>query len=183
MEPTTNPQTPPTPRKSTLDTVANIAIIIVCAIAAFILIRNHFFNPNQAGGPRPPEIKAGETYAALGQLVPSGAERALVVAVSPTCHFCEESMPFYKRLVDERNQKGSNVKVIAAVPQEAAKAEEAQKMAAAGVNPDGVAVLDFSSVKVMGTPTIVLVDNRGEVHEVWVGKQSEGGEKEILKVL
>ena len=141
------------PRKpsigATLDTVANIAIIIVCAIAAFILIRNHFFNPNQAGGPRPPEIKAGETYAALGQLVPSGAERALVVAVSPTCHFCEESMPFYKRLVDERNQKGSNVKVIAAVPREEAKAEEAQKMAAAGVTPDGVAVLDFNTVKVL----------------------------------
>ena len=183
MEPTPTPQAPTPKTKSTLDTVANIAIIIVCAIAAFILVRNHFFNPNQAGGPRPPEIKAGETYAALGQLVPSGAERALVVAVSPTCHFCEESMPFYKRLVDERNQKGSNVKVIAAVPREEAKAEEAQKMASAGVNPDGVVVLDFNSVKVLGTPTILLVDNQGEVHEVWVGKQPDSGEKDILEVL
>jgi hypothetical protein len=183
MEPTSTPQAPTPKTKSALDTVANIAIIVVCAIAAFILIRNNFFNPNQAGGPRPPEIKAGEKYAALGQMVPAGSDRALVVAVSPTCHFCEESMPFYKRLVDERNQKGSKVKVIAAVPREEAKAEEQQKMAAAGVNPDGVMVLDFDSVKLRGTPTILLVDTAGEVHEVWVGKQPASGENEILKAL
>lgn len=183
MEPTPTPQTPAPKAKSTLDTVANIAIIIVCAIAAFILIRNNFFNQNQAGGPRPPEIEVGEKHDALAQVVPAGSERALVVALSPTCHFCEESMPFYKRLVDERNQKGSQVKVIAAVSQEGAKAEEQQKLAAAGVNADGVVVLDFNSVKLRGTPTIVLVDNKGEVHEVWVGKQAASGEEEILEAL
>ena len=113
METTPAPQAPAPKTKSTLDTVANIAIIIVCAIAAFILIRNHFFSPNQAGGQRPPEIEAGEQYDALGQVVPAGSERALVVALAPGCHFCDESMPFYKRLLEERNQKGSNVKVIA----------------------------------------------------------------------
>lgn len=183
METTPTPQAPAPKAKSTLDTVANIAIILVCAIAAFILIRNHFFNPNQAGGPPPPEIETGERYDALGQVVPAGAERALVVALSPTCHFCNESMPFYKRLVDERNQKGSKVKVIAAVPREEAKAEEQQKLAAAGVQPDGLVVLNFDSVKLRGTPTIVLVDNQGEVHEVWVGKQPQSGEEEILEAL
>ena len=185
MEQTSTPQALAPKAKSTLDTVANIAIILVCAIAAFILIRNHFFNPNQAGGPgqRPPEIEAGEKHAALGQVVPAGSERALVVALAPGCHFCDESMPFYKRLVDERNQKGSQVKVIAAVPREEAKAEEQQKMAAAGVTPDGTVVIDFDSVKLRGTPTILLVDNQGEVHKVWVGKQAASGEEEILEAL
>lgn len=170
--------------KSALDTVANIAIILVCAIAAFILIRNHFFSPQtQAGGPRPPEIEAGEKHAALGQVVPAGSERALVVALAPGCHFCDESMPFYKRLVDERNQKGSNVKVIAAVSQEEAKAPEQEKLTAAGVTPDGLVVLDFNTVKLRGTPTILLVDNQGEVHDVWVGKQPASGEEEILEAL
>jgi thiol-disulfide isomerase/thioredoxin len=184
MEPTPTPQAPTPKTKSTLDTVANIAIIIVCAIAAFILIRNHFFNQNQAGGgQRPPEIEAGEQYDALRQVVPAGAERALVVALAPGCHFCDESMPFYKRLVDERNQKGSNVKVIAAVSQEVAKAPEQEKLTAAGVQTDGLVVLDFESVKLRGTPTIVLVDNQGEVHKVWVGKQPASGEEEVLEAL
>ena len=49
----------------------------------------------------------------LRQVVPAGADRALVLALSPTCHFCNDSMPFYKQLLDQRNQKGSAVKVIA----------------------------------------------------------------------
>jgi len=183
MEPTQTPQAPTPKTRSTLDTVANIAIILVCAIAAFILIRNNFFNRPQAGGPRPPEAAVGEQFDALRQVVPAGTDRALVVAVSPTCHFCTDSMPFYKRLIDERNGKGSKTKVIAAVPREEARAEERQKMASAGVNPDDVVAVDFQNIKVPGTPTVLLVDNQGKVLNVWVGKQDSSGEEKILKTL
>jgi thiol-disulfide isomerase/thioredoxin len=174
--------TPPTPKsKSTLDTIANIAIIIVCAIAAFVLVRQHFFNQNAQG--RPPEIEAGDQFSELGQVVPAGTDRALVVALAPTCHFCEESMPFYKRLVEERNRKGSKVKVIAAVGSEEVKEEERKKLDSAGVQPDGLVVLPFETLKLRGTPTIVLVDNQGEVHKVWIGKQKASGEEAILETL
>jgi hypothetical protein len=43
--------------------------------------------------------------------------------------------------------------------------------------------MDFSTIKVPGTPTLLLVDNNGKVLNVWVGKQDEKGEKEILEVL
>jgi hypothetical protein len=162
-----NTTTTPTPKaKSTLDTVANIAIILVCAIAAFILIRNNFFNKNQqAAGPRPPEVEVGEQFDALRQVVPAGANRALVVAI------------------DERNQKGSATKVIAAVPRDEAKADEQKTMAGAGVSPDALVTIDFQTIKVPGTPTILLVDNQGKVLDVWVGKQDPSGEKEILATL
>src|SRR3954468_17207999 len=173
--------TPPTPKKSTLDTAANIAIILVCAIAAVVLVRNQFFPPRPPGAP--PQVEKGEQFAALKQAMPAGANRALFVAVSPTCHFCNDSLPFYKHLVDERNQKGSAVKFIAAVPSEDTKAPESEKFANAGVQPDNVVHLDFSSIKVPGTPTLMLVDNNGKVLNVWVGKLDEGSEKEVLKTL
>lgn len=168
-------------KKSTLDTAANIAIILVCAIAAFVLIRNQFFPP--APPPRPGEVAKGDQIAALQQVVPAGANRAIVMALSPTCGFCTESMPFYKRLIDERNQKGSDVKVVAAVPAEEAKQGEMKIMQEAGVKPDSVAVLNFQEAKVAGTPTLLLVDNKGEVLDVWVAKLDESGEKKVLKVL
>jgi thioredoxin-related protein len=171
----------PAPKKSSLDTLANIAIIVVCAIAAFVLIRNQFFPPRPPGAP--PQVEKGEQFEQLKAVVPAGSQRALVVAVSPTCHFCNDSMPFYKRLIDERNQKGSPVKFVAAVPTEQAKAEESQKFASAGAQPDSMVHLDFSSIKVPGTPTLLLVDNNGKVLDVWVGKQDEKGEKDILEVL
>jgi len=181
----TTPTTPAPKNRSALDTAANIAIIVVCIVAVFYLslqIRDRFTN-RPGAGPRLPEIQTGETFPALAQVVPAGADRALVVAVAPTCHFCEESMPFYKRLVDERNQKGSQTRVVAALAQESAKAGEQQNMANAGVQPDGLVVLDFKEVKVQGTPTILLVDRQGKVLNVWIGKQGSGGEDEILAAL
>jgi hypothetical protein len=172
-----------TPKKSALDTTANIAIIVVCAIAAVVLIRNQFF-PSQSRPPgAPPQVEKGERYDQLKAVVPAGADKALVVALAPGCHFCNESMPFYKKLIDERNQKQSPVKFIAAVRSEQEKAEEGKKFAEAGVQPDGMVPLDFSAVKVPGTPTVLLVDNSGKVLDVWVGKQDESGEKKILRVL
>ncbi len=167
--------------KSKLDIAANIAILVVCAIAAFILVRNHFFPQRPPGAP--PEIEAGEQYDALRSVVPAGAERALIVALSPTCHFCTESMPFYKRLIDQRNQSGSQVKVVAAVPRPEAQAEESQKLTEAGVQPDAIVPLEFAAVRVNGTPTILLVDKQGKVLGVWVGKLPEKGEKDVLKTL
>jgi thioredoxin-related protein len=167
--------------KSTLDTVANIAIILVCAIAAVVLIRNQFFPPRPPGAA--PQVEKGERFDQLKAVVPAGSDRALVVALSPTCHFCNESMPFYKQLIDKRNQQGSPVKVIAAVPDEGAKAEESQKFASAGTSPDGMVHMDFSAIKVPGTPTLLLVDNQGKVLDVWVGKLDEDREKEVLAAL
>jgi thioredoxin-related protein len=166
------------PEKSKLDTVANVAIILVCILAAVILIRNNFF-PQRPAGPGP-EAKKGETFAELRQVLPAGADRALVLAVSPTCHFCNESMPFYKQLMDQRNQKGSGVKVIAAVSQAGAKTDEENNFKSHGVQPDSVVAVDFQKIKVPGTPTLLLVDNQGKVLDVWVGKLDDSREREVL---
>jgi len=174
-----------TKSRSTLDTIANVAIILVCIIASVVLVNNFLKSreQQQAAGPRPPEVEKGEQLAALKNVVPAGTDRALVVALQPGCGFCNESMPFYKRLIDERNKKGSNVKVIAAVGREEAKAEEQQKMAEAGVQPDSLIALDFQEIKVPGTPTVLLVDNQGKVLEKWVGKIPEDDEDDVIEAL
>jgi thioredoxin-related protein len=174
-------------KKSTLDTVANIAIIIVCAIAAAVLVRNQFFPPQPSG---PPQAKKGEQYAQLKAVVPPGASRALVVAVQPGCHFCNDSMTFYKQLLDQRNSQASKVKFVAAVPANDKPADakklvddEAEKFSSVGAKPDSMVNLDFAAVKVPGTPTLMLVDNNGKILNVWVGKLDPGSEKEVLKTL
>jgi thioredoxin-related protein len=177
-------ETPTPQKKTTLDTIANIAIILVCAIAAFVLIRNQFFPaaPQRPPG-SPPQVEKGERFDQLKGVVPAGTNRALVVALAPGCHYCNESMPFYKQLIDERNKKSSPVKVIAAVRSEQEKAEEAQKFAGVGTQPDSMVQIDFSKIKVPGTPTLLLVDNNGKVLDVWVGMLDESKQKDVLEVL
>lgn len=167
--------------KSKLDTIANIAIIVVCIIASVVLVRNYFFTPKPPGAP--PIAEKGDQLPALQAALPAGTESALVLVVSPTCHFCTESIPFYKRLVDERNKKGSPVKVVVAVPAAEARDQEAKMFADAGIQPDAVVPVSFRDIKVNGTPTILHVDNQGKVLGVWEGKQEAGGEKKILATL
>jgi thioredoxin-related protein len=174
----------PAPKRPALDTAANVAIIVACAAAVLwigVQVKDRFSPPKAP--PQPGQVARGEVFPELKGVVPAGAPKALVMALSPTCRFCTESMPFYKRLVDERNAKGSAVKVIAAVPAESARAEESAKLSEAGVSTDGVVALDFAKVKVAGTPTILLVDKQGKVLGVWVGKLDGRGEKDVLKAL
>jgi thioredoxin-related protein len=170
-------------RKTALDTAANVAIIVACAIATVALIRNQLF-PTRPAPPGSPAIaQKGERFDQLKAVVPAGSRRALIAALSPACQYCDESLTFYKQIVDERDQRKSPVKFIAAVSTEGVKAEEAQKLATAGARPDALVQIDFAAVKVPGTPTLMLVDDEGEVLDVWVGKLDASGQQKVLGVL
>lgn len=172
----------PAPKKRfNLETATNIAIILLCIIASTVLVRNFFFTPKPP--PRPGEAKPGDSIEAVKAILPAGSQKALVVAISPTCGYCTQSMPFYKRLMEERDKKGSPVRVVGAVPAPEAKAAEEQHMNAAGVKFDNLADISFQSIKVPATPTLILVDGTGKVEKVWVGKLDEDGEEEVFKVL
>ncbi len=49
-----------------------------------------------------------------------------------------------------------------------------------GVTVDEIRQSPLSDVEVSGTPTLVLVDSRGVVRSVWVGKLPSDKEKEVL---
>src|SRR6185295_17873876 len=121
-------------------------------------------------------VVKGETLKALQAVLPAGSQRTLVMAIAPGCHFCDESLPFYKTLIAQRDEKGSQVKFIAAVPGEDQKEPETTKFAGAGVTADQMVSVDFASIKVPGTPTLMLVDKQGKVLNVWIGKLDADGE-------
>jgi hypothetical protein len=167
-------------KRFNLETVTNIAIILLCVVASAVLIRNFFFPATPHG---PSQAEVGDRLDAVKPILPAGSTKTLVVAIAPTCHFCNESMPFYKSLMDERNKKSSPVKVVGAVPGAEAKDPEGKHLADAGVTFDGLSAVDFQAIKVPGTPTLLLVDAGGKVEKVWVGKLTADKEKEVLAVL
>lgn len=161
-----------------LDIAANIAIIVVCIVACTVLIRNQFFPP--APPPPPGSVQEGESLPALGAVVPAGADKALVMAVSPQCHFCNESLPFYKQLGDKPSR---NVKLVAAVPSPEMRDQELKAFTDSGVKTDAVVPIDFRSAKVQGTPTLMLVNRGGKVLKVWVGKLEAREQQEVIATL
>jgi thioredoxin-related protein len=167
--------------RSKLDVTVNVAILVTCVIASTVLVRREFFPPQAP--PPPGSIAAGEHSEALRTALPAGADRALILAIAPGCHFCNESMDFYKQLVERRDSSGSPVKVVAAVSSADAKDPEGTRLAESGVKVDGLVQVDFAKAKVSGTPTVVLVDRQGKVLSVWMGKLDSHGQSEVLKAL
>jgi hypothetical protein len=105
----------------------------------------------------------------------------LVLALRAGCHFCEESMPFYRRLSDLSRNHQTATALLAIFPDKQATVEEIVKKNRLDIqfSPD----VSLQSLNVTGTPTLLLVDSRGKVNKAWVGALSQAREDEVLKAI
>jgi hypothetical protein len=151
-----------------IETTANLATIVVALLISTVLVKTYVF-PNavarSAAAVSAPEVVKGKSVdgRALG-VDWKRNHRTLVLAISTTCHFCKDSVPFDQKL----GAAEKDVKMVAVLPQPVA---EAQKyLSGAGVHVDEVRQVPLNTLGVRGTPTLMLVDDAGVVTDVWAGK-------------
>jgi thiol-disulfide isomerase/thioredoxin len=70
------------------------------------------------------EVKAGDRLTPLKGWNWSAHDRTLVLALRKGCHFCEDSAPFYQRLVGKQADHGTNVAIVAIFPDLAAQLQQ-----------------------------------------------------------
>lgn len=167
--------------KSRLQSVTDVVTLLTCLAIVGFITHTYF---SRAGSPSSPQsYKAGDTISDVKGVRFDTAERTLVMAITEGCHFCQESMPFYQALVSAASERRSSgrLRIVAVTtdPREAATANLRDR----NVVIDDVVSLDPDSVRtfrVAGTPTLLLVNRRGVVESVWVGKLDEAREREVL---
>jgi thioredoxin-related protein len=157
-----------------LESAANVAIICL-AIVVGVLFYQHYSLSSQAAKQ---QIKVGQELTVAGERF-TGAHKTVVLAISTQCHYCTESAPFYRRLVQEIARK--KVAVVAVLPQGTSDAK--QYLSSENVAIDKVLQASPQSIGVQGTPTLILVDSIGKVSKVWVGKLRPEQENEVLSQL
>ncbi|MDQ3254940.1 MAG: redoxin family protein [Acidobacteriota bacterium] len=157
-----------------IELLANVSIIIVAALLSTVLVRNYILSG-------PPTKQANQssvgTKLNLSDVDWAKNSKTLLLALSSTCYYCTESAPFYRQLV----QKKGNVRLIAVLPQ--AVDSGRKYLDTLGVAVDEIQQASFSSIGVVGTPTLILVDNAGVVTNEWVGALTTDKETEILNQL
>jgi thioredoxin-related protein len=154
-----------------LEKCANIAVIVGVAAFLFVIVRGELNKNKQSP---PPRALVGKSVTLPGtQLNPQ--HNSLLVAISTQCHFCKDSLPFYKTLAERAQGK---LDVIAVFPQPVAEAQSFLQQAQ--VAPTSIVSADFSKIGVQATPTMLLVDPHGKVLDEWMGKQDESGEQRVL---
>lgn len=159
-----------TPISKKIEIGANVAIIVVATLLATVVVKNYLWLSNQASSRETivPKLTALD-------IDWSQNKQTLVLALSSNCRFCTESAEFYKELMKQRN----STRVIAVLPQ---ITEEGRRyLQDLGVAVDEVRQAPLHSMNIAGTPTLVLVNSKGEVIGEWVGKLERDQQVEILK--
>ncbi len=162
-----------------LETVANIAIIVVAILLSVVLVK-HFILTRPADENRQQarnSIRKGERVG-LKNIDWAKNGTTVLLALHKDCRFCSESAPFYKKLVLSAAQR-SDVHLVAVLPQ---PTEVGRKY----LNDLGVAIEDvreeqLAPLTIQGTPTLIIVDNMGLARDVWIGKLKPEQEAEVLK--
>ena len=165
-------------RPTKIETLANIMTVVVSLLLSVVLVKQ-FLLPSRGRRAGAPETAVGANLNGSLPGVDWGKNgRTLVLAISTRCHFCADSMPFFKRIEKERPK---DVKLLAVLPQ---PVEEARKyLDGEGVHVDEVRQASPQSIGVAGTPTLLLVDPRGRVSDVWRGKLQPGDEEKVIAAL
>lgn len=158
-----------------IELIANVMIIVVAVLVVGVIAQRYLSSPSVP----PPKGPTVGSKVSLPNVDFSKSNKNVLLVLQKGCHFCSESAEFYKRLIEEA--KGRNVNVLAVLPQDRQEAEG--YLNSLGVQGIAIQQSRLDSLNVAGTPTIILLNNRGEITNLWVGKLPSEKEKEVLAKL
>ena len=163
--------------KNKVEVAANLVVILLAVVIGSAFLMDRF----ASRGPAPNEVKVGDQLPGLDAYKWDAHDRTLVLALRSGCHFCEASMPFYRRLAQLEQSNQIGVHLIAVFPDDPAvvrQVEETQQLTI-----EAVAGFELGQVKVQGTPTLMLVDEQGRVSKVWMGELPAAEEAEVIAAI
>ncbi len=154
---------------------ANIAIIIVAIMIGVVLVQRYFFTPKAQA---PSTIPIGAKLS-LPNVDWAKNGRTLVLVLQEGCRFCTDSAPFYQRIVTEATN--TRISLVAVFPQPVEVG--LRYLSDLKVPIRDVRQASLKSIGVQGTPTLLLINDNGEVINSWIGKLQPEKESDVLSRL
>lgn len=149
-----------------LNVAANVATIITCLLLSAVLYQQ--LRSGARPVPSPPQTyNEGEKIEGFPEL--DSEQPVVVLYLSSQCRFCDQSMTFYKRLTDVREQRGFKVIALARESESALTAYLSKH----SVSVDGVVSIASRPMKLSATPTLLVLDPGPTVSKAWVGLLGE----------
>lgn len=160
---------------SKIEFITNILIIVAIIGIAGFYIKRSYFPSNQAVISQP---AVGSKINVAG-LDFSKQSKTLVMALQTTCHYCNESADFYKKLI--QSVQGKNTKLVAVFP--GSIEESKAHLDELGLSSIDIDQAPLNTLPVNGTPTLILTNDKGEIMNAWIGKLPENKELEVINSL
>lgn len=151
-----------------LDKVTHVCLISVSLVALYVLIDQRMVRSRQEPRRSTPSDFIGRRLD-FPEISWSTQRRSVVLAISSHCRYCIHSTPLYRSLgsaAAAKSGRGNGALVVVTFePVETMEAFLAQQ----GIVATKVLHVDFDSLRVRSTPTLLLVDAQGKVVDAFVG--------------
>ncbi len=163
--------------KQKLEVVTNVVVITVACVIGY-----YFWQARRTPrNPLPDSVKVGDQLPSLSAYNWKAHDRTLVLALRNGCHFCEASMPFYRKLAQLEKSDQTDAHLVAVFPDDAAAVRQVVETQQLAV--EALPGIELSQVKVDGTPTLLLVDQQGRVSKIWMGELPAALEAEVIAAI
>ena len=123
-----------------------------------------------------PSLKAGEHLTVAGLQFDN--RPAIVFVLQENCHYCEESIPFYRGLLPKLDLQ--KIQPVFVLPQPEKDARTYLKERGLDVPPAVQFIQsNLASIKVRGTPSVILLSSNGTVQQFWEGELNKDGQAAV----
>jgi thioredoxin-related protein len=151
-----------------------IVILMALAVGGAVLTRY------AASYHVPRSVAAGDRLARVQGLDRSQHRRTLLLVLNTGCHFCQDSVPFYQKLIQARRHDTDGIDVVAVFPNEVEMVRQFTREENLAIR--SVPGVPLDKLGVNATPTLILVNQEGRVQQSWVGVLTARQEIEVLKL-
>jgi thioredoxin-related protein len=165
--------------KNILEIATNVAVLLVALVALTAFAWNYFVQSQ--GLILKNGLRKGQILTKLPGLDYGNAHQTLLIAMNTKCPYCNESLLFYKQLIKTRQENGIVTRIVAIFPGPEEETKEYVKQNQLDVYT--VSGVDFGLLNVLGTPTLILVDDKGKLLDFWTGKVPAHVEQQIIKII
>ena len=160
-----------------LQMLANFAVIVASGCVIWWFVAQRMAPAN--GGPSP-AYAIGEDVGAVAGVNFRDSRETLLMVLREDCRYCRDSVPFYQQLSSaQRDTRGLRLVVASTDVPEAMSAY----LRSNAIQVDGVVTVGPGTLKVPGTPHLLLIDSVGKVKQMWRGKLGAAQEREVFAVL
>lgn len=157
-----------------IELISNIVIIVVPVIVGVVIVKARYFSTPPHAIVRP---SVGTSIDIPGEHF-LDHEETLIFALQNGCHYCEESAPFYRRLISEINHR-DGIHLMVLLPQD----NSPEYIHRLNLRINDVKLVSFSKYRIGATPMLMTVDPQGKLSHLWIGKLSPAVESDVLQTV
>lgn len=152
---------------------ANVAMIVTCAVlvGAVVVARG----PQLFRSAPPAPYQIGDTFKEIaGQ---SQGKETVVLVFRTNCVPCRDSAPFHRTLAKELAATQTRLVAVSSEPVDVTSQYLKQ-------NDIGVAaVKSIAQLRVRSTPTLLWLDDKGTIKDIWIGRLPPDRQEQVFRSL